>query len=511
MLPTTASAEDVTLKSADGTVDLVGEFVALEDGVYILRTVLGDIRVAASRVRCEGAACPTFDDVSADVQIAGSDAIGLGMMPLLMNGFASTMDAEVEMNNVAEGTSIATLVSDGGFGDDVGSYIVASSTDDSAFSSLLEKDATIGMSSRRITRDEARALRASGAGSMVSPAQERIVAIDNVVVVTHPSNPVQELTNDQLRGIFSGQIRNWSEVGGNDQPINVVLREDGSSSHEYFMNYLYEGEAPKYVAQAIGRNDQDVSNVVYADRYAIGYVGFAFQRGTNAVNLVNECGITISPDAFGAKTEEYDLSRRMYLYSRGDTQDEQSKDLLDYIVSASADNVIAKSGFIDLGVTRNTEENAANRARSLEDQLAGYNANFEGQVAKEMLEQMKDYDRLSTTFRFRTGSSKVDERGRFDMVRLIDFLEGEAQGTKVTFVGFTDDVGAFEGNRHISEDRANALMNAVSDASEGRLSHIQMASAGYGEIAPAACNATERGRAINRRVEVWVSKEQKSF
>lgn len=504
-LPIAANAE-VTLKSADGTVNVVGEFISFEDGTYIVRTLLGDMRVAANRVRCEGADCPTFDDAAADVAIAGSDAIGLGLMPLLMNGFATTKDADVEMNNVAERESIATLISDGGFGDDIGSYKVSSTSDASAFTSLLEKDATIGMSSRRITRDEARALRADGSGSMVSPSQERIVAIDNVVVITHPSNPVKELTTEQLRGIFSGEIRNWSEVGGNDHPINVVLRNEDSSNFTYFNDYLFEGASQDFLPQAIGFDDQQVSNVVYSDRYAISYVGYAFQRGTAALTLINECGIAISPDAFSAKTEEYDLSRRMYLYARDDTADEKTMEILDYATSGQADGVIAKSGFIDLGVVRSSEESAANRARSLEAQLAGYNVKFEGLVAEEMLDKMEGFDRLSTTFRFRTGSSKLDERGRLDMTRLVDYLAEAPKGTQVTFVGFTDDVGAFEGNRKISEERAAAMMDEIKASSEGRLDHIKMASAGYGEIAPAACNATERGRAINRRVEVWVSK-----
>lgn len=505
VLPTIANAE-VTLKSADGTVNVVGEYLGFEDGAYIVRTLLGDMRVSASRVRCEGPDCPNFDDVKADVAIAGSNAMGLGLMPLLMNGLAASMDAEAEMKNVAESETIATLISDGGFGDDIGSYKVTASSDDDAFTTLLEKEVTVGMSSRRITRDEARALRASGAGSMISPSQERIVAIDNVVVVTHPSNPVKELTVAQLRGIFSGEISNWSEVGGDDKSINVITLQPGSSSHAYFSGYLFDGEAPEFLPQGIAANYQQVSNTVYSDPHAIGYVSYAFERGTSALNLINDCGIAISPDAFSAKTEEYDMSRRLYLYSRGDHTDEQTQSLLDFATSAAADGVIAKSGFISLGVERSNEETAANRKRALEAQLAGYDVGFEGQVAKELLTKMENYDRLSTTFRFRTGSSKLDERGRVDMARLIDFLEGEANGTQVTFVGFTDDVGAFEGNRQISEERAAALMAEMQNASEGRLSHIKMASAGFGEIAPAACNTSDRGRAINRRVEVWISK-----
>ena len=88
LLPSTAMAQEVTLASTDGTINVTGQFIAFENDTYVLRTALGDLRIAASSVICEGAACPTFETADADVVITGSDAIGLGMMPLLMTGFA---------------------------------------------------------------------------------------------------------------------------------------------------------------------------------------------------------------------------------------------------------------------------------------------------------------------------------------------------------------------------------------------------------------------------------------
>ncbi|MEM8802853.1 MAG: phosphate ABC transporter substrate-binding/OmpA family protein [Pseudomonadota bacterium] len=505
MTSTAAFADEVTLKSADGTVNLVGEFVDFQDDNYIIRTSLGDLRISASRVRCEGAACPTFDNVAADVAITGSDTIGLGMMPLLMTGFAASMDADAELKNTGEGETLATLIGDGGFGDEIGSYLVSATTDTDAFSSLLSGSATVGMSSRRITKDEARALRENGAGNMVSPNQERIVAIDSVVVVTHPENPIQELTIEQLRSIYSGEVRNWKELGGWDRPINVMAREQGSASYEFFMDYLYGDEPrPTHLPAAIANDDQVLSNAIYQDRNGIGYVGFAFQRGANPITLINECGIAAAPDAFSAKTEEYALNRRMYLYNRSDNLDSASRDFLDFAISSEADGVIAKSGFIDLGIISRPQDLNDARANSLRAEAADYGAGFEGEVVQEMLDDMNGTERLSTTFRFRTGSSKIDERGQLDMQRLITFLERAPEGTEVTFVGFTDSVGAFEANRRLSFGRAGSVLDEVRSNAAGRLDHIRMASAGFGEVAPSACNVTERGRGINRRVEVWI-------
>ncbi len=506
MFSTAALADQVTLKSSDGTVNLVGEFVDFKDDNYIIRTALGDLRISASRVRCEGAACPTFDSVTADVAIAGSDAIGLGMMPLLMTGFAASMDADAEISNPAENQTLATLISDGGFGEEIGSYLVSATTDADAFTSLLDGDATVGMSARRITKDEARALRAAGAGNMVDPSQERIVAVDSMVIVTHPSNPVDTLSVEQLRGVFSGQITNWRQLGGPDKPINVIARDPDSASYDFFMTYLFGDEKPNFIPSGIAVDDQQMSNVVYLDQNAIGYVGYAFQRGAKGVTLVNECGITAKPDAFSAKTEEYSLSRRMYLYNRSDNLDDASRSFLDFVVSEDADGVIGKSGFIDLGITRQEQTLNDGRALALAEEASAYDAGFEVSVIDEMLDEMAKYDRLSATFRFRTGSSKLDERGQLDMQRLVDYLEGAPDGTEVTFVGFTDDVGAFEANRRLSIGRAGAVLDEMRAAAGGRLDHIQARTAGFGEVSPSACNITDRGKAINRRVEVWISK-----
>ncbi len=505
LLPTAGLADVVNLKSTDGTINLSGEFVEFKDDTYIVRTALGELRIAASSMICEGAACPVFDDITADVAIVGSDAIGLGMMPLLMTGFAASLNADAELTNAAAGETLATLIDDGGFGDEIGAYLVSATNDDDAFNALLDRSATIGMSSRRITRDEARALRADGANSMVSPNQEHIIAVDSMVVVTHADNPVQELTKEQLQQVFSGEIRNWSALGGPDKPINVITYDEDSASYDYFMSYLYGDERPNFRPQGIAQDDQTLSNVMFSDKNAIGYLGYAFQRGAKPITLINECGIATQPDAFSAKTEEYTLSRRMYLYNRDDNLDDAGKAFLDFVVSTEADALIGKSGFIDLGIqVRGQGEGDARRA-ALAAEVGRYDVGFEGEVMGQMLESMDDFDRLSTTFRFRTGSSKIDERGRLDMQRLITFLETAPAGTTAKFVGFTDDVGAFDANQLLAEERAQAVLAEFRAAAGDNLSNVEIETAGYGEIAPSACNISDRGREINRRVEVWIS------
>lgn len=503
LAPAATLAQEVTLKSADGTVNLVGDFIEFSDNNYVIRTGLGDLRISAARVRCEGAACPTFGTTEADVAIAGSDTVGDGVMPLLLSGYAAKLGAEATVTATGQdGQILAELVGEEGFGDPIGSYLVTSTGSSDAFRTLLDNSAKIGMSSRRIRPEEARSLRDAGGGNMIDPNQEHIIAVDSLIVITNPDNPVDRLTTEQLRGIFSGEITNWSEVGGENAPIMVLDRQDGSGTRSVFVDAVFgDAEAGTPPNVTVIDSNNETAAFVNNDPNAIGYVGYAFQRGAQAVSLVNECGLTMTPDAFSARTEEYSLQRFLYLYNRADTTDDATQALLDYATSEDADEVIAKSGFIDLGVDRRGQTLDGDRARQLLDPNVDA---YEGGIMRQMLSQMVDYDRLSTTFRFRTGSSALDPRGLLNLSRLADYLAAQPEGTNVLFVGFTDDVGAFDSNRDLSLGRAEQVMGTLADFAGDRLANIQMSASGFGEVAPSACNSTENGRQINRRVEVWI-------
>jgi len=500
MLSSAAFAEQVTLKSADGTVNLVGEYVDFKDDNYIIRTALGDLRISAERVRCEGPACPDLAGTAADFTVAGSDTIGLGMMPLLMTGYAGSMQADAELTNTGANEVVATLVGDDGFGDTIASYKVSSTSTADAFQALLDNRAQLAMASRRILPDEARALRAAGAGNMVSQDNEHIIAIDSVMVITNPSNPVTKITMDELRDIYDGKITNWKQVGGPDAKIALLDYGPDATTREFFEQRLFGKDGGEFAgASKIASDDQQMSAMVNADPNAIGYVGFAFQRGAKPLTLVNACGLPTSPDVFSAKTEEYELNRRLYLYTT-DKTDPKVKNFVTYVESADADGVIAKSGFIDQGIVTRRQDASSERAAQLNDVSDRYEAG----IARDMLVSMEGTDRLSTTFRFRTGAAKLDRKADSDMARLVAYLQDQPAGTKVTVVGFTDDVGAFEANRRLSLTRAQQVLSEIKTAAGGKLDNIVFQTAGYGELAPSACNVTADGRAINRRVEVWM-------
>jgi len=121
-----------------------------------------------------------------------------------------------------------------------------------------------------------------------------------------------------------------------------------------------------------------------------------------------------------------------------------------------------------------------------------------------MLLEMYQWDRLSSTFRFSSGSNNLDRKSELDLDRLVEYLQGQPEGTRISIVGFTDSDGVFNANRTRSEQRAQQVLAEIQTRANGTLSHIAFESQGFGELAPAGCNTDSDGKRIHRRVEVWI-------
>ncbi len=502
LVPSALTAQEVTLTSNDGSINIVGDFVDLVDDYYIIESALGQLRVEAGRVKCNGDACPKTDVPASDVVAVGSETIGVGLMPFLIDGFATAQDGVIESQTKNGNVMTSNLVGDGGFGDPIGTFSVSSSTSIDAFSGLRDENVKLGMSSRRILPAEARQLRNFGAGNMIDVSQEHVVAVDSISVVVNQNNPVDTISLEDLDRIYSGGITNWSEIGGPNAPIQVFTRENGSGAESVFSERVFELSGRAISANAVEQTSSEaMASAVRENANAIGFVASAFERGTKPLSLAESCGLTHSPTAFNAKTEEYPLQRRLYLYNRADNVDPTTQAFIDYSLSGAADELIAKSGLVNLSVSKVPQNLQNGRMRAVLENAVDP---FEFRLARDMLLEMFEWDRLSTTFRFASGSSRLDGKGQADLERLIDFLKTQPAGTQVSVVGFTDADGAFGSNQELSLGRAQQVANELLAAGGSELANIEVSVKGYGELSPSACNDSLEGKRINRRVEIWM-------
>lgn len=502
-LATQSTAQTIELTTPDGKLSIIGELLSLEDGIYTLRTGIGEIQVPVDRMTCSGENCPTEQPTAVDFTIKGSDTVGVELMPLLVRGYAESLDAVVDVQTVGERLFRLTVLGNQGLGEPLVTTLLEDLGSSTGFRGLLDQSAQIGMSSRRVRGSEVDAFAQAGLGDPLSFEQEHSIAVDGLLMVVHPDNPVDALSEQQMSDLLAGRITNWSEVGGQDQPVTVYSRDSNSGTYATIADrFLAPYNAELGPQTQILSGNVEISQAVFDDVGGFGYVGFAFQADTKALGLLSSCGIASEASEFAAKTGEYPLQRTLFLYTTNAELPDAARDLVNYAKSPQADGIVRKSGFIDFDVATRDQTNTAQNVRAALDTTE---SRQELAALRELYIDMLEWRRLSPTFRFRTGSAELDNASRRDLLRLTSFLAENPDVGEIALVGFTDSAGSFDANRSLGFERADSLlasMQAQLADSAFDFGTVQIKS--YGELNPVACNTDFAGQQLNRRVEVWV-------
>lgn len=207
---------------------------------------------------------------------------------------------------------------------------------------LASGNTDIAQSSRKIKFSEQQKLQQDG-----EEVREVIVAYDALAVIVHPDNTVKELTREELEGIFTGKITNWSEVGGEDLKIIPYSRETSSGTYEFFKEHVLQNK--NFIAgimsmPANGAIMQSVSQT----KGAIAYVGMAYLNQTvQALAVSFEENTYTEPTVENAKNQSYPIVRPLYYYYLGKSEN-TVKEFIDYILSPSGQKIVEEVGFIPL-------------------------------------------------------------------------------------------------------------------------------------------------------------------
>ncbi len=210
-------------------------------------------------------------------------------------------------------------------------------------SALLDNSTDIAMSSRKIKMDERMKLQDAGRAF-----KEVIIANDALSVIVNPSNKVGKLTREQLEGIFTGKIKNWKEVGGDDLQIIVYSRETSSGTYEFFKEHVMNRK--NYASSvlnmpATGAIIQSVSQT----KGAIGYVGLAYvtKEVKDVAVSYNQGKTYVNSSVEAAKNKTYPIVRPLYFYYP--TSKEASvKPFIDFVLGAEGQELVNKVGYISL-------------------------------------------------------------------------------------------------------------------------------------------------------------------
>jgi len=486
-------AQDVTLTSRDGAIELSGTLQAYDGEFYRVDTVYGVLTLAAEGVTCAGPGCPDLTTFVAEFTIVGSRTMGETLMPALIADFAASQRLALHVEE--SGDAIRFRLSDAATHQPVVRIALRVSSSDSGLIDLLAGEADIALSLSELRDDD---------------VQVRVVALDAFVPVVGQGNPVDRITMPELASVLSGSIDNWADLGWMEAPIILHARNGMSGVQQALEAQLL---APLGLPLADGArrhdSDADLLQAVAGNPFALG-VAFLSDTGPGGLigsgtplTLHGECGFALPATPLSVKAEDYPLTAPLLLHVRSERQPLQVRRFLSHIAGPSAQAAIRQAGFID----QEPESQAiAEQGRRLANAVLAAGDDVGLGDLQRLVSVMETSQRLSTTFRFETGTAALDIQSRSNVTSLARNIEaGVHDGRELIFVGFTDGDGTAAANLRLALNRAEAVRSAVLAAAPLRESgNDTLLVDAFGKAMPLACDDSDWGRRVNRRVEVWL-------
>ncbi|SDH00296.1 phosphate transport system substrate-binding protein [Pseudomonas flavescens] len=423
-------------------------------------------------------AAPPPSTDSPALRIQGSNTIGARLGPALVRGLMQQQGlSNIRTLTSQENEQVISAMNAAGR---TVSVEIAAHGSGTGFSALNQGNAELAASSRPIKDSEVAML--SSLGNMKSRDAEQVIAIDGLAIILHPDNPLNAISTEQLARIFSGEISDWAQVGGRPGAINLYARDDHSGTFDTFKELVLSAHGEQLSGKAERfESSERLSDSVAADANGIGFIGLPYVRKAKAVAIAAGASQPMLPSESLIATEDYPLSRRLFLYGPARNASPWAQALLQFAQSPQGQEIVAQNGFIAQTVQALSVE-------ATPDMPAAYQA-----LAREAR-------RLSVNFRFQEGSASLDNKAQQDLRRVLDYLkQHDKLQRKVVLVGFGDPKAASARAELLSKLRAMAVRREL--AREGV---VMREVAGLGDELPVADNAGDSGRFKNRRVEVWV-------
>jgi phosphate transport system substrate-binding protein len=249
------------------------------------------------------------------IQIKGSDT----MVNLMSNLAEAYMQAHTDINIAVTG---------GGSG--------------TGIAALLNGTTEICASSRMLKEEE----NDQAAAKNVKPVSSTI-GLDGIAVMVNTSNPISELTLEQLKNIYTGAYTRWSDVGGPDQPMIVLSRESNSGTYVYFQEHVLEKKdySPKV---RLMPSTAAITKSVTDDQWSIGYGGVAYAEHANVKTIKvkkTTDAPAIAPTEATVHDGSYPISRPLFLFTNGEPTGDV-KAFIDFCNSPAGQKIVTETGYI---------------------------------------------------------------------------------------------------------------------------------------------------------------------
>jgi phosphate transport system substrate-binding protein len=217
-------------------------------------------------------------------------------------------------------------------------FDIAAEGSTTGIAAIIDGTAQIGMASRRAKPAEIGA--ASAKGVHMKPT---IVAYDGIAVIVNSANPIKSLTKKQVEQIFTGDVADWSAVGGSSGKISLYTRNTSSGTYSDFKELAMKKRDYAGTSQKMAGNEQ-IASEVGKNANGAGYVGLAYTKASG-IKVVSIDGALPSVQTVHAKT--YPYARPTFYYTNGDPSG-LAKQFLDFTISPAGQKIVARVGFVPI-------------------------------------------------------------------------------------------------------------------------------------------------------------------
>ena len=218
------------------------------------------------------------------------------------------------------------------------SFDIAAEGSATGFAALIDKTAAIGMASRPAKPEEIANGKAKGVD-----LKETIVAYDGIAVIVNTANSIKGLTRKQVEQIFTGEITDWSAVGGSGGKISVYTRNTSSGTYAEFKELAMKKRDYAPDSQKLAGNEQ-IAQEVGKNPNGVGYVGLAYTKASG-IRVVPIDGASPSKESVLAKS--YPYARPTFFYTNGEPTG-VVKEFIDFTVGPEGQKIVEQVGFVPI-------------------------------------------------------------------------------------------------------------------------------------------------------------------
>ena len=482
-----AAAQDVTYRSENDAVTVAGRFVAFDGENVSVASDAGLITFRADGMTCEGTNCPDLERYVAALRLVGAARMGDLLLPALIDVYAR--DNGLNVREDVQGFHL--LRSDGTIAFEIS---IAIEPQDQAFSKFANHSADALLSMRELRDSELAIAADAGLGPLNLARNARILALDALVPVVSATSNVRSISMADLT----------AELAGTGGQFEVHLQADTEGQIQGFEDRFMRPFGLQLADPSTSHEDLDsLLPAVAQGANGLSLVPFGATQNTQPLALNGSCGLQAEARFLTMKTEDYPLTFPMFIYLPQRRQHPQVVDFLDWLRSPSAQLVIRRAGFVDLAAVPIP---LANQGERLANAITNAGTEVPLVELQRMVRVLSPRVRMSSTFRFEPGSTRLDGQSRSNVMQLAQAIrDGRFGGRELMLVGFSDGRGPAAANRDLSSARAEAVLRDLSRALGGSFpANVQVETEAFGEALPMACDDTIWGQQTNRRVELWV-------